>query len=400
MSRPNMVPPSETDGVTGGRPLFFPFVEGIRGLSALYVVLHHVWQYSIADPQAPAPSWFRAATVFKYGTFAVAVFLVVSGFCLMLPVVQHPMAQLSGGVGRFARRRSARILPPYFVALALSIATIAAVPALRAVSGTPWDLTLPDLTFAKIASHLFMVHNWFDDLRWAINAPMWTVALEFQIYFVFALALLPLWRRFGPAASVALGFTVGLSLTLVGGGRVSPWMLGLFTLGMVAAWLGVGERDRFARLPWSALAIGLCAAVPVVTAAAAQLDSAIAAAFIDETLVGFAAMAGLVALSRRELSASHRSTAVMRGLTLPPVRQLGTISYSLYLVHYPIVAAVTLGVVKDRGFSVPVNFAVLLLTCVPLSVAVAVAFYLICERPYLSRKATIAPPPVIAPTTA
>ena len=68
------------------------FIEGIRGLSASYVVLHHLWQFAIADPMRPAPSWFRAATVFKYGEFGVAVFVVVSGYCLMLPVLTDPGA--------------------------------------------------------------------------------------------------------------------------------------------------------------------------------------------------------------------------------------------------------------------------------------------------------------------
>ena len=144
--------------------------------------------------------------MFKFGAFAVAVFLVVSGFCLMLPVVRRPEPRLDGGLKPSAQRRATRILPPYFAALGFSTVLILALSQLRRVSGTPWDITLPHFTVAKVTSHLFLVHNWFGDLRWAFDPPLWTVALEFQIYFVFALALLPCWRRFGPAVTMAFAF--------------------------------------------------------------------------------------------------------------------------------------------------------------------------------------------------
>jgi len=379
--------------------LHLDYVDGLRALSALFVLFHHIWQYSIAAPVAAPPSWFKLATVFKYGAFAVAVFLVVSGFCLMLPVVRGPELRLDGGLATFARRRATRILPPYYAALGLSVVLILVFSDLRHASGTPWDITLPNFTLAKGASHLFLVHNWFGDLRWAFDPPLWTVALEFQIYFVFAVVLLPCWRRFGPMITMAFAFTVGVALTYLGAGAVAPWMLGLFTLGMFAALVGTSRDGALARLsgvPWGALAAIGVVLVPVVTVAGSRLHSSLSAAMIEEIVVGLATAAGLIAMTQRQIARPSEPSVVMKGLASHPVRFVGQMSYSLYLVHYPIVAAVTLVLVRGHNLSVPATFAVLTVICVPLVLAVTYGFYLLVERPYLVRRATTRRPALAA----
>ncbi len=379
--------------------LHLGYVDGLRALSALFVLFHHIWQYSIAAPVAAPPSWFELATVFKYGAFAVAVFLVVSGFCLMLPVVRSPQLQLPGGLGSFATRRATRILPAYYAALGLSVVLIVVFSELRHATGTPWDITLPNFTFAKVASHLFLVHNWFGDLRWAFDPPLWTVALEFQIYFVFALVLLPCWRRFGPAVTMGLAFTVGVALTYLGAGAVAPWMLGLFSLGMFAALVGTSHDGALARLngvSWSWLAAIGVVLIPVITVAGSRLDSSLTAAMIEETVVGLATAAGLIAMTQRQVARPSEPSLVMKGLAWHPLRFVGQISYSLYLVHYPIVAAVALVIVRGHDLSVPASFAVLTVICVPLVLLVTYGFHLLFERPYLVRRAGARPPAIAA----
>src|SRR4051812_10624228 len=92
----------------------FDFLDGLRGLAALYVVLHH------ASQDVPAPmlrGWAAAARfLLRHGHFAVAVFIVLSGYCLMRPVARDASRQIRGGTLAYLRRRAWRILPPYYAA--------------------------------------------------------------------------------------------------------------------------------------------------------------------------------------------------------------------------------------------------------------------------------------------
>src|SRR4051794_33467960 len=89
-------------------------LDGVRGLAALFVVIHHVFLRAFPGyPVDRAPFW---AGWFIYGRFAVVVFIVLSGFSLALAPARHGWRLDS--VSRFAYRRARRILPAYWAALA------------------------------------------------------------------------------------------------------------------------------------------------------------------------------------------------------------------------------------------------------------------------------------------
>ena len=191
---------------------------------------------------------------------------------------------------------------------------------------------------------------------------------------------------------------MGLALTYLGAGAVAPWMLGLFSLGMFAAYVGasVGSVSRLRRVPWSLLATIGVVLVPIVTVAGSKLHSSITAAMIEETVVGVTTALALIAMTLRQIRGRPSHPAVMRGLAWRPVRFVGEISYSLYLVHYPIVAAVTLVIVRGHNLSVPETFAALTIICVPLVLAVTYGFHLLFERPYLVRRSGALKPAIAA----
>lgn len=361
-------------------------VDGLRGVAALFVVLHHVWQYSVTDPDSSAPGWFRIFNVLEYGSFAVAVFIVVSGLCLMLPALRHGASLGPGGLGEFARRRSRRILPPYFAMLALAMVLIALVPALRRVSSTPWNITLPSFSVGNVTSHLLMVHNWFADWEYAFNPPLWTIALEFQIYFVFALLLLPVWRRWGPVVTLGTATAVMAVPWALGRGFARPWMLVLFVFGMIAASVitGVGAAASWrTAVPWRPVAGAAIVAVPVVVAVSRRLDSEELALALQHVTVGIATAAGLIVMAGGGGGRRQRG-GVARFLAWRPVRSLGLFSFSLYLVHYPIVALVTIVGIRPLDLDVPTTFAVLMVTAVPASLAAAYGFHVLVERRFLN----------------
>jgi peptidoglycan/LPS O-acetylase OafA/YrhL len=252
--------------VASARPrLHLPFLDSLRGLAALYVALGH--SYVSMRPQLdfaaiPRPV-LEALKLTDLGHFAVALFIVLSGFCLMLPVARSSDGRLNGGTKRFLRGRVRRIVPPYLAALFISVVLAGFASWVRTDGYVANPRPEIDLTAGSVLSHVFLVHNLFREWCQTINGPMWSVALEFQIYLFFPLLLLPLWRRFGIGASLLAAMCIGLApgLLLPRSANLSwtyPWYIGLFGLGMAAAAICYSPKRGMSaareKAPWGALA--------------------------------------------------------------------------------------------------------------------------------------------------
>jgi peptidoglycan/LPS O-acetylase OafA/YrhL len=354
--------------VRAGERTYYPHVEGLRGVAALYVFLYHFWQTAISHPGGTLGAWLAFTPFLQYGHFAVAVFIVISGYCLALPVAQRP--ERAFDVKRFFVRRARRLMPAYVAVVVLS-----AIP--FAITGTliGHHVNLPHIALA-IGLHLALVHNLFFATSEYLNGPLWSIALECQIYLVFALLLIPVWKRFGLGAQLALAVGLGLvpHFVLHTLDWTAPWLLGLFGLGVVAA--GVASRPRGA-LPWNwiALGAGVLGLVAIVLCPEGTADGAF---WAPDLLVGAAVAVFFVA-------AAHDPRIVpARALALRPVVLLGTFSYSLYLVHEPPVAL--LGAILNRAHAGPALSAVAWALLIAAVIALAYAFYRVLERPFMSRE--------------
>ena len=199
------------------------FLDGLRGLAALYVALYHSWLFAGYDMAFAARHYSLAAKAYlkllQYGHYSVAVFIVLSGFVLGVPVAQTADKILKGGVVAYIKRRARRILPPYYAALLLFVLLIAVTPLLQMPQHTAWDSKIP-VTSGSFLSHLFLLHNLRADWRFKIDGPLWSVATEWQIYFLYPAVLLPVWRRSGFVAMALVGFAVGMILPFVS--RIFP----------------------------------------------------------------------------------------------------------------------------------------------------------------------------------
>jgi len=363
------------------------YLDGLRALAATYVVAFHAVLGFYGSDLTGAFRVLRR--VFAYGHESVAVFIVLSGYCLMLPVVRGDARGLRLDFGRFVRRRARRILPPYFATVAGSLLLIATVPALQQRSGTTWDDSLPGLDWGAIATHLLVVHNWFP--RWGvqINGPLWSVATEWQIYFFFPLLLLPVWRRFGMVGALLAATVVGYAPLAFARGPAwlaIPWYLLLFTFGMAAAAIGFAKRPLEQRLlggaNWALLSGLLWLSCLLLSNAAA--GSWFGLKPLSDLLVGLATATLLLNLTGKAAT-STTSTGFLRLLESKPLVNLGHFSYSLYLTHLPVLA---LGyfALKPLGLPAPVAAFALLTLGGSASLAVAYAFHVGVERRFMLQR--------------
>ena len=149
-------------------------LDGIRGVAALFVVLHHCWLLSFPGYPSNTGPWWLGWLV--YGHFAVVVFIVLSGFSLAIGPSRSGWQLRS--VREFARRRAWRILPPYWAALAFSLAV------------AWWVVAQPDThepTAKSVAVYGFLVQDLFGSP--SPNGAFWSIAIEAQLYILFPLLL-------------------------------------------------------------------------------------------------------------------------------------------------------------------------------------------------------------------
>ncbi|MBC8122369.1 MAG: acyltransferase [Gemmatimonadaceae bacterium] len=373
------------------------YLEGIRGLAALYVVLFH-----IVNQIRLQPAWSEVALpviyatrVLLFGHFAVAVFITLSGYCLMLPVVRSRDGRLRGGFFDYLKRRSRRLLPPYYAALVLSLVLIALIATLEQFTDFVW-WGLPhfprQVTRDSLLSHLLLLHNLSPDWSHAINAPMWSLAIEWQIYFIFPLLLLPVWRRFGIVAAVILAFCIGFGPHFLLDGYLdwaSPWYLGLFALGMAGAVIGFSTEPHVlhwrGRIAWGTLCTALCAfCIGVGILFASQPGWGTGKLWIVfDPLIGVTTTCLLVYCS---------SCLGGTGVTAPPVVRflqsrwtvaLGRWSYSLYLTHILVISLVHQFLIH-MGLAATQRLLLLLVAGVPLSLLFAYIFFLVFEQPFMT----------------
>ncbi|HEX3550189.1 MAG TPA: acyltransferase [Candidatus Elarobacter sp.] len=347
---------------------YFPHVEGFRGVAALYVFLYHAWQSAVAHAGATLTVLLPFTLPWlQFGHFAVSVFIVISGYCLGMPVATRPERPFNRRA--FARRRARRLGPAYLLALALTLIPFYATLALRGQ-----HVPFSHVAGALIA-HVFLVHNLWEPVAGYLNGPMWSIALEVQIYVVFALLLVPVWRRVGPWAQLGVALVLGLAPQLLLHGALAytaPWMLTLFAMGVVAA--HVTARGV---VPGWLRYVALATAAAGVLMVLPQGDAAADGALWPADLVVGAAVALLFVTS-----SGTAQPLTARFLALRPIVVLGTFSYSLYLIHAPLVILVAAA--ADRWHFGTAASAVAYGLLIPFTVALAYAFYRVAERPFLS----------------
>lgn len=336
----------------------YAFIDALRAIACLMVVFFHAREGGHIDALvAAAPAWVDS--LLHHGDAGVAIFFVISGFVIANAMFRDDVD--GNYVGRFLVRRSLRLDPPYWAAIALALA--GAWVSARVVPGKVFEM--PSVT------DLLLHATYLVDLaqRPLINPVYWTLCLEIQFYLSFALLMWlasRLGRRLGRTrardlvlagcALVAALWTTPLAPFHVHGLFLDHWHL--FIAGVLIRRALDGAPNQQASL--------LCYGNLVLLAVLQAL-------FGTESGVWIGLGAGVLVLVGGQ-------QGWLRTLTGGALLQwLGLISYSLYLTHNTVTGAMFRIGYKITGRSVATEALWLALVVVGCCVF-AWIFFLVFER--------------------
>ncbi|MEE1945142.1 acyltransferase [Pedobacter sp. KR3-3] len=310
-------------------------IDILRGIAALAVCFFHLTGSTGLSKNTVALG--------KYGFLGVEVFFVISGF--IIPYSMYKAKYQFSLFGRFLAKRLLRIHPPYLATLLMTILLIYLVR-------RPYMPSWPSMI-----SHVFYLDQLFH--YESISPVFWTLVIEIQFYIFIGLCFFIINNK---STALFVGFIQILLLIfyLNNWGNLFGW-IGLFVLGMILF------RFKYLQLPkfvfWT-----------LIFQCALLIGYKIG---IAESIAGILAVLYINYISIRSNDKAW----------VKPLLFLGTISYSLYLIHWELgrtVVAIVRHIPVLGGFEL---FRVLI--GVLSSILLAFIGYRLIEKPAIQLSKTI-----------
>ncbi|MEQ1833303.1 MAG: acyltransferase [Candidatus Eisenbacteria bacterium] len=347
-----MSAPASTAAVV---PKRFYSLDVLRGLAALSVVLWH-WQHFFlpANPNgspfemARQPLYGLLSMFYQHGAAAVQLFFCLSGF-IFFWLYSRPVGERAISFGSFSILRLSRLYPLHLLTLLL---VAAGQLAFVAAAGKPFVFAFND-RFHFVLHLLFVPVSLFEGQP-AFNQPVWSVSVELIVYVVF-FVFCRVFRRVGPLSVAAMfvlaaaGFGLRALFNDIGQG-----VMGFFLGGVVFATYSHLVRPGASRalsvlvpvaaaFAWGAAfwltRPGSEASVPMGGLLGKLLSSADVLVLFPLTILALA------------LLETRRGTLGRR------LAFIGDVSYSSYLLHFPLQLAVALASMRlaapAAGFESP-----------------------------------------------
>ncbi len=401
---PRTVPPAVDDdghvaaSVTPppGHPRF-PMLDGVRAIAALSVVVLHV-----SDRSGFSQHKLVGALTARLNV-GVALFFVLSGFLLYRPFVAARVdGRPASTVAHYLRRRALRILPGYWVALAV---TAGVGWAGFALGWWRYAFFLQPYNIYSLFSGINPAWTLSIEVLFYISLPLWVlvagrlltgrardVQLRAELWAVAALAV------FGIAFRTAAVLIQNTSLWVISYPAHLAWFAGGMGLALLSLWLEDRPAPRLLRplIASPAACWGVALVVYLLAAYASGLPRGLGSSPTPlENIVGHvlylvvAVLVTLPAVVARTVGAptgvARRVSAVIRGLLGHPLALwLGAISYGIFLYHDPF-----LDWLIARGFldSAPgLPYLDLMVVVVGGAILMGAASYYVIERPFLRLK--------------
>ncbi|MBS1727986.1 MAG: acyltransferase [Armatimonadetes bacterium] len=362
------------------------FIEGMRAVAALYVVIGHFCgmvdaKFLDTGKSIASPLLQALMSPFWHGHLAVAAFIVLSGFSLQYGLYQRGDGRVYG-LGKFFKRRALRILPAYYACLGLSylVCQYVTIPN----GNVPPFRNYVPISKESLWAHIFLVHNWSVDWLYKINGVLWSIAIEFQLYLVFPFMILIMQKR-SPLTLLILTIipTVLVVNYLPGAGKTYTWFAILFVLGMMAAHFSYRPSLKIGPKAGTGIflsLVGVAITAKIVMGALSQ-----GKIFDTPTLISSDITFGLSTATLLYAMTVAPGSWIERFFSLKWLVRIGIFSYSLYLLHHPLLQifyvhkpAWVLGSEMTMGY--------LLLAALPSILIISWLFSFIFERPFVKSR--------------
>ncbi len=374
------------------------FLDGLRGLAALYVMVGHarwlLWEgftegYMHHPELYPLPAKLLAYffALFSFGHQAVLLFFVLSGFVIHLRYSQDLKNNPESARfdwRDFVYRRARRLYPPLIFAMLLTFvldSTGAAMHFPIYFQQTSYSLinlnVNPHLDLATALGNLTFVMTTYVPV-WGSNGPLWSLMFEWWFYMVY-----PLFWAFSKR-SIALATLVMILLFVLSFtplGRLVALAGNVFSL-MLTWWLGALLADVYTgrlSIRFSRIAV-LSVLLPPFLVLVIPISNLGGNLFTLQDIIWGYGFAGFIALC---LTWQQRGGSLR---VLERLKPLGDMSYTLYVIHFPILVFLS-GIVMSFSANqqVPQSFS---WTFVGILVCLAVAYlvHFFTEKPFTRRR--------------
>ncbi|HEX3141782.1 MAG TPA: acyltransferase [Rhizobacter sp.] len=313
-------------------------LNALRGLAAFLVLLTHLSTFTGYRVGPPGN-----------GPLGVMLFFTLSGFLMGLLYLGQPATPRN--IGAYAVARFSRIAPPYLIVVLISIVV--------------YTLVDPGFPYA-IDSHNALRHLLFS----GNVSVFWSIPPEVQFYALFIVLWWSVQRATsGRGAGALIGLlalsAVAISLRESVPGTFVGSKLHYFLMGSLLGWLYPRLRTvALSNLTLTLLQTALLVALALFQASAFGLRSG--NYWLDLTPVLICGLA--------VFAFSHDRTAIERALAARPFQWLGDWSFSIYLLHVPV-----LYVLQQAGL--PQGSALWTTVAVCAALLVTGAFSMAIERP-------------------
>ena len=306
-----------------------PLIDALKGLACLVVVGHHLTAYGPMSDSALSVLPGLLAWFFDYGRMAVQVFLVVAGYLMAAQLSQLARQERHTPFIQLLHKRYTRLVIPYVLALLFGIALSSGVHWLFDVE--PFESVS---SWAQWLTHVFLLETWLHQPH--IAAGVWYVAIDFQLYAlmaaVFCFCQRHVARTRGPwmkpetdpdsLIALVIAWVLVLAMAAMFYFNRHPlfdvsalYFMGSYGLGMLARWFSTRPKS----LAWVLGLAGLLA---------------FALWFDFRWRLVVAGATALLLCTESLKTVSESSWAQRLHLS-----DLGKISYSVFLVHFPICMA-------------------------------------------------------------
>jgi peptidoglycan/LPS O-acetylase OafA/YrhL len=344
----------------------------LRGLASLSVVLWHYQHFYFVAPGKLAAGYLRSWEplysllwpFYLYGDDAVALFFVLSGFVFYYTYSTAIPDKLVSPYKFFILRFS-RLYPLHFATL-----IIVAVVQLDASASLGSFIVYPSNNLRNFVLNLFFASDWGFQRGLSFNSPVWSVSVEVLLYGLFFLVTLAMAKKVFPAIAFVI---FGFLMTCSPSGSFRDIGLGIYCF--FSGGIAFIVFDRFRHSTHlspclAAAAIFICNIIIIVilNIIFPRFSNTIFRLFV--LIPGcFSSLVLLLATLQLEWSTLGR-----------PVKLIGDITYSTYLLHFPIQLIIIWGAARS-GATINFGNPAILLLYVGIVIGLSIPCYYLFELP-------------------